>query len=460
MSDSLVDAVAEHISRDPATLASLPLPLAQRIFLALPADARGRSSCVCRAWRDVLADPSLWTRLEMSVVRVEPRCFLPVLHGAARRSRGQLRELEILPQQRRVVFDDFLPLLTANSGSLRELHLQIVHVGAYEFNPYAQTGGIEAIMAAAPLLQVLTAEDVTCTWEEAPRVLRAEPPFALLQMRHGFSVRFASGDDDEQRIGGMDRFGPFAAAMADATLRPALLRLCVCQADAAQPALMGALVDAALARRLRELKLFDCTPPAVAPLVRLLAEGSLYVLEISLSADWTPLFYAAGAALVADALRVNTTLTKLDLYCTGLSSDMLVAGTLLGALVRHPSLRELSITGEYIAAAEHRGAFGAALGALIAADAPALHVLDCSYNRLGDAGLAPIVEALALNRHLRALDCHSNGTSEAFARERLLPAVRANATLREFKCINGGGDEPAPALAEAEELLRLRGLQN
>jgi hypothetical protein len=54
-----MDAIAEHISADPATFASLPLLLARLIFLALPADARGRASCVSRAWRDVLADPAL-----------------------------------------------------------------------------------------------------------------------------------------------------------------------------------------------------------------------------------------------------------------------------------------------------------------------------------------------------------------------------------------------------------------
>jgi len=69
MSNKHEGAAALRISRDAATFASLPLPLAQRIFLALPADARGRASCVCRAWRDALAEPALWTRLDMSLVR-------------------------------------------------------------------------------------------------------------------------------------------------------------------------------------------------------------------------------------------------------------------------------------------------------------------------------------------------------------------------------------------------------
>ena len=95
----------------------------------------------------------------------------------------------------------------------------------------------------------------------------------------------------------------------------------------------------------------------------------------------------------------------------------------------HSSLRELRINGESNYEEECCD-FGAALAALIAADAPALHVLDCSDNKLTDAGLAPIVEALPLNHHLRELNCRDNGMSEAFARQRLLPAVRANTSLQ------------------------------
>jgi hypothetical protein len=104
---------------------------------------------------------------------------------------------------------------------------------------------------------------------------------------------------------------------------------------------------------------------------------------------------------------------------------------------------------------EERGAFGAALAALIAADAPALQALVCFQNCLGYYGLAPIVEALALNRHLRELDLRANYMREEFARERLLPAVHANTALRKFACVHREAEPPAAA--EAEELVRRRG---
>jgi len=99
---------------------------------------------------------------------------------------------------------------------------------------------------------------------------------------------------------------------------------------------MGALVDAALARQLRELFLSSCTPPAAAPLARLLAEGSLAHHLIVYQSDpvaGAPLFDAAGEALIAQALRVNTTLTKL-----------VICQAFLGALELVGALAYVSLT--------------------------------------------------------------------------------------------------------------------
>lgn len=77
-------------------------------------------------------------------------------------------------------------------------------------------------------------------------------------------------------------------------------------------------------------------------------------------------------------------------------------------------------------------AFGAALAALVAADAPALRTLKICNNHLGDDGLAPVVDALRSNHYLRELEIYNTGMSVAFARDRLLPAGRANTSLREL----------------------------
>jgi hypothetical protein len=80
-------------------------------------------------------------------------------------------------------------------------------------------------------------------------------------------------------------------------------------------------------------------------------------------------------------------------------------------------------------------ACAAALGALVAANAPALEEINLTYCYLGDAGLGPLVDALPHNTHLRTLNCQYNGISAAFARRRLLPAVRANTSLRKLLLI-------------------------
>jgi hypothetical protein len=412
------DAAGEgRISADPLTFASLPLPLAHRIFLALPVDARACAACVCRAWRDVLADPALWTRLDLSGrCGVEPRhATFALMHGA--RARGLLYRLDLSGVG--CPTEPLLEVLAANAGSLRELRV------SYFDSNSSLTATVEALVAAAPMLQGVEARETSCTWEEAPRVMRTEPPFALLRLST-LAVSFA--DQDEPR--GMERVGPFLSALADVTLQPALLRVDFYSADTAQPALMGALVDAALSRRLRELTLENCTPPAAAPLARLLTEGSLKYLHLRSENPETPLLDAAGAALVAGALRVNTTLTSLLLLQTGLCRDMDAACTLLAALVGHPSLRYFSLTDE--GPLDDVGALAAALAALVAADAPTLEELNCSDNALGDAGLAPIVEALACNNHLHTLDISRNDASDPF--KRVLRALLAkHASLRELQ---------------------------
>jgi hypothetical protein len=450
MRGTYADAVAGLKIADAVTFASLPLSLLRLVFLALPADARGRASCVSRGWRDTLAEPSLWTCLDMSLVHVEEQRFHAILHGAVACGRGQLQQLDL--SQHRVTWGVLLPVLTANAGSLRKLHLRTAYASDAHaaWDNFRGSATIRAVVVVAPLLRVLLAEDLSCTWEDAPLVLRAEPPFAPLQMRGSLDVNFSP---ERYPAGGLERVRPFAVALADAVLQPSLLRLSVWSADTAQPAVMIALVDAALARRLRELKLVCCTPPAAAPLARLLAEGSLAALAIHPSGDGEPVFDAAGAVLVANALRMNTTLTTLVLFNARLCSNMRVAGVLLGALVGHRSLRELRITSEVVAV-EYRSAFGAALAALIAADTPALQTFDCFGNQLGDAGLAPIVEALAFNRHLLESNVGNNGMSDAFAREWLLPALRRNTSLRTLKC---DGRYTGPAAVEAEELVRRRG---
>ena len=126
-----------------------------------------------------------------------------------------------------------------------------------------------------------------------------------------------------------------------------------------------------------------------------------------------------------------------------------LAARLLDSVTRHPTLHTLGIVDD---ASNVPAAAGAALAGIVAANAPTLTALDVSGCSMGDAGLAPLLEALASNSHLRGLDIRENEMSAAFARDHMLPAVRANTSLRELKT----GLEENAAVKEALAILAQR----
>jgi hypothetical protein len=81
-----------------------------------------------------------------------------------------------------------------------------------------------------------------------------------------------------------------------------------------------------------------------------------------------------------------------------------------------------------------------------------LEHLDLSFCRLRDAGLRPLFDAIAGNCTLRTLDCGYNYISPECARDVLLPAVRANASLRKLQFRQNN----IPGLEELEELVWAR----
>jgi hypothetical protein len=221
------------------------------------------------------------------------------------------------------------------------------------------------------------------------------------------------------------------------------------------PGALDAVVDAALIRRLSAVtftNLAHCrlSPTSTPALARLLGGSAL--TELRIWNDGQQLLDAPAAALLADALRASSTLKTLTLGCVSLGIDAAVTTAVLGALVGHPSLRKLDI--HDVTMGVHHAAV-AALGALVAANAPALHGLDVSYCLLDDAGLGPLVDALPANTHLRTLDVQLNLISEVFARERLLPAVRANSGLRTLLAGDGNAAREAEALVAARAAAEL-----
>ena len=236
-----------------SAFASLPQPLLSRILAALPVDSRARACCVCRGWRDVLAELALWTELDLSDDSGVSGALdaTALLEGASRRAQGQLVELS-LGSRRLFNTRDVLPVLAANSGSLRELHLgQITAIGQVDDAEYPNLFEVRKIVQAAPQLQLVDVFCMGCFWDVAPGVLRAEGALAPVRLLHRLWVRFLT---PPALAGSLDTVAPFAAAFADAALRPALSQLDIMGADTQQLAVMNALVDAVMARpQLREL---------------------------------------------------------------------------------------------------------------------------------------------------------------------------------------------------------------
>jgi hypothetical protein len=227
--------------------------------------------------------------------------------------------------------------------------------------------------------------------------------------------------------------------------------LCWKRSDNPAPAVLDAVLDAALTCRLTCLRLFGVgtmSPASATALARLLDDGALVELRIANSG--VPWVDEPAAAVLGAALRRNTTLTSLSLLGSDLFDDDAAATLLLDALTAHPSLQMLDVGGND---ADGSVAAGRALGALLAANAPALlevAFFDCN---LGDAGLHPVMDALPRNTHLRKLACAGNGMTMAFARARLLPAVRDNTSLRFF---HGAPDDDEEEEEEEEEEERLQ----
>jgi hypothetical protein len=422
-------AAADVVGADnarPTTIASLPHALLARVLARLPVDARLRCSEVCRGWRDCLtAERSLWTALDLSPSSgVTHEVTDALLRAAVSKVGGGLQSLDVCGCFR-LSHGALLAVVTANAASLLELRVA-------DTFPAGSCEMAEGLLHAAPRLRQLLV-DVLCDAGDATRLLRGEGVFQPLRVCKLHVLAREAGGAALRAL---------AAALA-ASLPLQFLSLIGAQLHALD--VLDAVVDAVLANRLPELEFFECgLSPASAPaLARLLGGGALTSLSFSrVDGDDAQLLDAPAAALLGGALRTNTVLQRLRLSLHLLDySGAAAAAALLSSLASHPSLRALCLSSSTIPPTHAAACAAAALFALIVANAPALTELDVSCWQLGDAGLRPLMDALPRNTHLRDLYLSGDGMSEAFARDVLLPAVRANTTLTQLLGAGSGAAE-------------------
>jgi hypothetical protein len=400
--------------------AALPHALLLALFALLPVDQRMRCAEVCRGWRALLSDASLWLRLDLSPVGGVARDAATnvLLRAAAARAAGGLQALDLTGCSR--IWLDTIRLVAAeNSSALVELRMVALLDNTTGWWPRDSTE-FEQLLRAAPQLRVLEV-DVRCAGvEEARCLLRNEAPFGPLRVRK-LRIMYRLADADAVRS--LTEELPLHEWLSGLELNHAPLNL---------PAALDAVVDTVLQLRLSFLELYECrlTPASAPALARLLRGNALRTLSVN--GDAEALFDEPAALLLGNALRANTTLTSLTFNFINLFDEPASAAALLGALAGHPSLHKLDVSDNnaFILAPPILADAGAALAALVAANAPALQELHLRRCWLAVAGLGTLVDALAHNTHLRRLDCRDNALSEAFKHDRLLPAVRANAWLQ------------------------------
>jgi hypothetical protein len=287
------DAAAAPAGGDP--LAALPHALALAIFSRLTVEQRLRCLEVCRGWRATLADHAAWLQLDLT--RADgSACSEALLRAATSRAGGQLRSLRLACGH--ALHDSLCAVAAGNAATLHELHNS--NDAAVWLRRRVQD--LEALFRAAPQLRTLEADVYCDNAAEARRVLRNEPPFGPLRVRQ-FTV--------DARTATADAVLSLAADMA-AHASLASVRLYNAPLDDA--AALDAVVDAALARSLTSVWLERCrlSPASASSLARLLRGDTL--TELDLHGVLDQLLDAPAAALLANALRTNTSLTALTLH--------------------------------------------------------------------------------------------------------------------------------------------------
>ena len=398
-----VAAVAEATAQRACAFPALPLAVELHIFSLIPADQRLRCAEVARGWRATVAQPALWSRVDLSPASgVAQPASAALLRAAVARAGGALTVLDVSGTD--FELKEFYKALCKAAGTVKELHAP---------NEALAVNQLTQVLEAAPRLRELQTE-IVCDLGEVCAVLEPSPFLAPLRMRKLILTVERQVEPLPPAI---------ALALADGRLQPTLDLLGLTRIDLSTVGALDALAAIVSARRqhLHRLFLLECSfsAEAMPALARALSVGTVNDLAIGCPSP-SGCFDAAGAVALGNVLRANTTLTTLSLWTDSSWAGPAITA-LLGALVGHRSLSMLGLGGRE---EDGSAAFGPALAALIAADAPALTCLDVCACNIGEAGLGPLFDALPSNTHLHMLRVMDWWLSAEFMRSRMLPAVQ------------------------------------
>ena len=254
---------------------------------------------------------------------------------------------------------------------------------------FANIDAVLSLLAAVPRCERLDV-DVSEDAGDArlSSLLRRAPPFAAVAVRK-LAIGPPLGTVADAMPVWPAELWPAASLLREIAAGPSLQQLELHRArycDAfAWSAATDAFVEASISGGLSSLSLSQCTlGPTLAPLlVQLLSGGRLRCLRVVDCA-------LPPSPDLCEALKASP-LTHLALRRTGLFCDADCVAAAVGALTRHPTLRCINVSNN-VCPAFHR-VLGAALGQLVAANAPQLVELAVSFCSLDGESSHPIVAA-------------------------------------------------------------------
>ena len=245
-------------------LLALPRPLALTILARLPVDTRLRCSEVNRAWRVLLADTSLWRRLNLSTDSGISRFSEALFCAAIAKAGGKLRVLDVSRRG-----NELLPpptLLHAVTSNAASLKLLFAPPNCYK------SAEVVGFLTAAPrsFFHLSTTADSV---EQARRCARKEPPYDRLRL-YGLDIK-AKGQ--------LDSLESLEALCTDLLKHSFLVHFFIRCASIGTAAAMRVFVNAAIALRVQAIGLVRCrcTRACVPELTRLVSAGMLKVMVIS-----------------------------------------------------------------------------------------------------------------------------------------------------------------------------------
>ena len=328
-----------------AALPPLPLPCVLDILSRLAPGERLLASAVSRGWRAAVSQPSLWASVDLTREAAFPHtATYALLAAVVSKAAGQIVSLRLCLCENGVSPDAVLAAVKANAGALRWLGVRSTPFRAsFEEDNWRvlRKGEVDKVLLAGSGLRSFES-DVVCTFQDAQTLLTGQGQYNVMRLQR-LCMQNCSGDE--------------ATALLPC-LPPSLQELGIWATPVDTPAVLGALVDAAIACGLSGLYFVGCKlgPQSAAHLARLLCDAPR--LSTSLIDGDDVLLDRASVAIFAPAVR-NSLLTVLRLDQVGLWVHEGVGNVVVDALVGHPTLQELSLAHNSINFADSQNTVGA-----------------------------------------------------------------------------------------------------